>query len=839
MKNILIIEDNKLHQKKLKNLISEMDYNIEGVFAYGEASLDYIFNKKNNHPNLIIIDIVLKGDIDGYEVAKKINTEITVPIIFLTSSDININKHELKNQEASVFLNKPFTKQELKNNINLVLHKYEMHQKLQQNIKEQELLLETINIQIWYLKDEKTLGKVNKAHADFLGVDKSDIEDKNINKIMSKKEAEISKEGNKKVFNKKEKINTEEWIANGEGEKRLLSISKNPKLNAQGQVEFVVCSARDITSEHKLEQKLRKNRNYLQSIINTIPDIIMLLDENGNYRDVWTSRSENLIAPKEELIGENMTNFLPKAVTDKFKERCSLAINEGEMEKVEYKLNIDENIKYFEANLVAINNKNEILATIRNITESKNLENKLKYSKEMYETTFNSAPIGIIIEDKNGDILEVNKTMSDMSGYKKEELEGSNIIDKFVLPKFKDLAKKNIKKIINGKDLEYDIETPNKNGEIKNYHLKETNITLPDGNKGIISMHLDITERKKKEKKIEYLSYKDPLTDLYNRRYFEEEMKRLDTKRQLPISIIMADLNGLKIINDSYGHEKGDMILEKTAKILKDSIRKEDILARQGGDEFAILLPQTKKEEAQKVLSRIKSKTNKTSENIIPISIALGIATKINTEQNIEKILRIADDNMYQNKLSESKSSKSNIVQGLLNTLSAKSQETKEHAMRMTRLAHELGQKLGLSNSELNKLSLIATLHDIGKTTISEDILNKPKKLTDKEWKIMKEHPARGYKIASASEEFALVSKDILCHHEHWNGNGYPEGLKGKDIPYLARIISIIDAYDVMTNERPYSEAISNKEALAEIQEWAGEQFDPELARGFIELQEK
>ena len=234
------------------------------------------------------------------------------------------------------------------------------------------------------------------------------------------------------------------------------------------------------------------------------------------------------------------------------------------------------------------------------------------------------------------------------------------------------------------------------------------------------------------------MSYKDQLTDLYNRRFFEEEMKRLDTQRKLPISIIMADLNGLKIINDSYGHEKGDEILKRTAKILKNSIRKEDVLARQGGDEFAILLPQTQKDEAQEVINRIKRKTDKTRDEVIPISIALGVATKENKEQNIDNILKKADDNMYQNKLSESRSSKSNIVQGLLNTLSAKSPETKEHTKRMAELSKKLGNKLKLSNSELNKLSLLATLHDIGKTTISEEILKKTDKLTNAEWEMIK-----------------------------------------------------------------------------------------------------
>ncbi|MFN2341478.1 MAG: HD domain-containing phosphohydrolase [Halanaerobium sp.] len=312
---------------------------------------------------------------------------------------------------------------------------------------------------------------------------------------------------------------------------------------------------------------------------------------------------------------------------------------------------------------------------------------------------------------------------------------------------------------------------------------------------GIVEFVRDISERKQKEREIKYLLYRDALTGLYNRRFFEEEMQRLDTKRQLPISLIMADVNGLKIINDSYGHDTGDQLLKKAAAILKNTVREEDILARQGGDEFAILLPNTTAAEVSKVLNRIN-----------------------------------------QNKLSVSRSSKSKIVQGLLNILEAKSSETKEHAVRMTKLAFDFGESLGLSNSELNRLSLLATLHDIGKTNINQQILNKPDRLNKREWEIMKNHSEQGYKIASSSEEFALVADDIFAHHEHWDGRGYPRRLKGEDIPYLARIITIIDAFDVMTHDRPYSKAMSVEKALQEIKSCAGSQFDPELAAEFIAL---
>ncbi len=360
----------------------------------------------------------------------------------------------------------------------------------------------------------------------------------------------------------------------------------------------------------------------------------------------------------------------------------------------------------------------------------------------------------------------------------------------------------------------------------KTKHLKEKNSLLREKEKVI----------KEEKKEIEYQAFHDQLTDCYNRRFFEEEMKRLDTKRQLPISIIMADINGLKIINDTYGHSTGDDLLVKTAETLNDSIRQEDILARWAGDEFVILLPHTKKQKAQKIVKRINGKNKKLGVKDIPISIGLGVATKNKVNQNIKKVLEEADDNMYQNKLLESRSASNKIVQNLLNTLATKSSETRKHAMRMTRLAHDLGEELSLTLSELNSLSLLATLHDIGKTTISEDILTKAGKLTEKEWQIIKEHPERGYKIAFSSEEFTVVAEEILHHHEHWNGNGYPDGLAGEEIPYLSRIISIIDAYDVMTNDRPYSKAVSKEEALAEIKDCAGSQFDPELAHEFIEL---
>jgi len=601
--------------------------------------------------------------------------------------------------------------------------------------------------------------------------------------------------------------------------------------NMTGVVEFV----RDISDRLKQREKLEM----MNFTVNKSNLLIFRVKSDGIIEYVNDTVLDKLEYKREDLVGNN-TKKIVKAKDNyierekfwnRIKESKAITYERKFITKSGNKFPVEITSQYYN-----YEDKEYEFVFAKDITKRKEQEKKIKEQKAYFEQLFNNSTEAIVLLDNNHRVIKTNKKFESLFGFKQSELKNKNL-DNYILPEnLIDEGKNYTKRAKQGEKIAKESIRKTKNGQKINVYLQGFPIKLANGHIGIYAIYRDITERKKREEKIEYLSYKDQLTDLYNRRFFEEEMKRLDTQRKLPISIIMADLNGLKIINDSYGHEKGDEILKRTAKILKNSIRKEDVLARQGGDEFAILLPQTQKDEAQEVINRIKRKTDKTRDEVIPISIALGVATKENKEQNIDNILKKADDNMYQNKLSESRSSKSNIVQGLLNTLSAKSPETKEHTKRMAELSKKLGNKLKLSNSELNKLSLLATLHDIGKTTISEKILNKSENLSKEEWKILKEHSETGYKIATASNEFSVVAEEILSHHENWDGSGYPRGIKGENIPYLARIISIIDAYDVMTTNKPYSKAISKKAALNEIKECAGSQFDPELVEEFIEI---
>ena len=467
-----------------------------------------------------------------------------------------------------------------------------------------------------------------------------------------------------------------------------------------------------------------------------------------------------------------------------------------------------------------------------------NINNNLRH---YFSELIDILPVGVMIEDENGIILKVNRAMEKISGYSKDELLNRTVFETVVPDNQEKIARDNIKKILNGEVMMHELPSANSSGEERFIRLQERKIRLPNNEEGIISIQSDITDKIKSEEKIKYASYHDSLTDLYNRSYLEKEIQSLNQDNKLPLALIMADLNGLKLVNDTYGHHEGDKLLQKLAKILKKSCRDNDLIARWGGDEFVILLPETDKKSTKKVVKRINKKIANTflefeDGSKLPLSAAVGYGVKKHYFEDVFKILDDAESQMYKNKLTESRSIKSNILNTLLKTLSEKSQETSSHSNRMAELARKLAESIDLNQNQLNKLSLIAKLHDIGKTVIPEKILNKKDKLTAAEWKEIKTHPAVGNRILNATEEFSHISEEVLSHHERWDGTGYPRGLKEEEIPLLARIITVVDAYDVMTTKLVYKEAISKKEALKEIAENAGTQFDPKLAKIFVDL---
>ena len=298
----------------------------------------------------------------------------------------------------------------------------------------------------------------------------------------------------------------------------------------------------------------------------------------------------------------------------------------------------------------------------------------------------------------------------------------------------------------------------------------------------------------------------------------------------------MGDSNGLKMVNDVFGHEEGDKLLKSIAEIFKSICVDDDIIARVGGDEFALILPCVSQEKMNLIISKIKQMCKVGIGDPISTSIALGAAIKTKKNQSIEEVYKLAEDRMYNNKLVESKSIRSSIIASLKKTLEERTHETEAHAQRLKELSTKVGKIMDLYDSELDELALLAMLHDIGKIAIPDYILEKPSSLSEDEWKIMKSHCQIGYRIAVASPELAHIASLILSHHESWDGTGYPQGLKGEEIPLLSRIIAVVDSYDAMTNDRPYHAAVASETALRELERCSGTQFDSCIVETVIEV---
>lgn len=351
---------------------------------------------------------------------------------------------------------------------------------------------------------------------------------------------------------------------------------------------------------------------------------------------------------------------------------------------------------------------------------------------------------------------------------------------------------------------------------------------------GIFVIARDISERKKFEEDILYLSYHDQLTGLYNRRFFEVELARIDQPRNLPLTIVMGDVNGLKLINDSFGHSIGDQLLINIATSIRKACRADDIISRVGGDEFMLILPNTNTVEAIKVINRIKLNLAEVKVNNFELSVSFGYETKTNSDQDIAMLLKKTEDFLYQHKLYESASSRSKTIELIMKTLFEKNKREMLHSTRVSHICELIAKKMELPKEDVNQIRITGLMHDIGKIGIDESILNSEKTLSAEEWIEIRKHPEIGYRILSSSTEFSEVSEDVLQHHERWDGKGYPRGLKGEEISVKARIIAIADAYDAMTSDRAYRKALSIEYAIKEIEKYSGKHFDPFIVKIFL-----
>ena len=557
----------------------------------------------------------------------------------------------------------------------------------------------------------------------------------------------------------------------------------------------------------------------------------IILDDNGvpdNYEYISINEAFEKFTglKKENIIGKKVTEILPNIKNNEFDWiKCygDIAINDSEYEFEQY----SEELKKWYKIQVYSPKKYYFITYFIDVT------NQIK-ERELFRSTLISITEGIIVTDLYGKTMIINETAERITGWKKEDVLNSNVFEVFSIL---DTEKDNILNIIN-------------NGECikdKDYMLKSKigidipvvyNISPVKDRRGeiygMVVSFKDITKKINKDKEIDYITYHDGLTGAYNRNFYNEEIKKIDIEENLPISVIMGDVNGLKLTNDAFGHLMGDKLLVSATNIMTRVCRDNDIVVRWGGDEFIILLPKTKEEEVQKISERIKEECLKEKIEMINISISLGYDTKNTNDYDLEKSITNAEEMMYKIKMLDSKSVKSRTLKLIVNTLYEKSERDDLHSKNVSKICNLIGETMKMSKEKISELEILGDIHDIGKVGVSQSILNKVGELNSQEWEEVKKHPQIGYHIVSSSSDISFLGESVLTHHEWYNGSGYPKGLKGEEIPLMARILSIADAYDAMISYRPYRKTKTRDEAIEELRKYSGSQFDPQIVEIFI-----
>lgn len=457
------------------------------------------------------------------------------------------------------------------------------------------------------------------------------------------------------------------------------------------------------------------------------------------------------------------------------------------------------------------------------------------------DATLKSIGEAVIATDNLGHITMMNKQAELLTGIHITEALNKPFDQVILISDDKDQSE-------NGKTIQYVLKSKERvENETGSFLTNRTGITYPIEKTtapifnrqqeaiGVVIVIRDITERYKKQQEIEYLSMHDFLTNLHNRRYFVQELSKYDQEIYYPLGLLMVDLNGLKLFNDAYGHDIGDLALIQVAQTLTRVFDQGEVIARIGGDEFAIIIHNTtvdyiesKKAEVYEQLSGV------TIENI-GLTVAIGYELKKESSQDTEEILRIAENYMYRNKLSEGHSFRNHAIKAILKTLTDKYEEERIHSFKVSEYVLKIGQALGFKQDDLKELELAGLYHDIGKISVPDAILDKPGRLTEEEYNKIKLHTEVGYQILKAADEYSNLAEYALSHHERWDGKGYPRGLKEKEIPLFSRIIAVADSYEAMTADRVYRKKLTNEQAIDEIKKCAGTQFDPKIAKVFVE----
>jgi PAS domain S-box-containing protein/diguanylate cyclase (GGDEF)-like protein len=475
--------------------------------------------------------------------------------------------------------------------------------------------------------------------------------------------------------------------------------------------------------------------------------------------------------------------------------------------------------------------------------ESARAYGEARRSEERFRDAFQGAPIGMALTSlepgEAGKLIQVNPALCRIFGYSEEDLVGRDF-RKFVHPDDKQASDGLLSSISSGELTDQQVERRYVHAD---GHPIWINITVsvlrdeaghPQYGLGQVQ---DVTDRRHAQDELTHLALHDSLTGLPNRRKLLGDLgDRLpgpDDSHEL--LLLLFDLDGFKAYNDAFGHPAGDALLERFGGRLSDALGEDACAYRMGGDEFCVLAPHD--EDDDELIAGTLSALTEQGDSF-SITASHGSVVLPTDASDAAEALRVADRRMYARKQSGRASAGRQSADVLLQILAERSSELGTHLDEVTDLCERVAEHLGLPDEETGPLLQAAALHDVGKASVPDEILYKPGPLDDTEWEFMRRHTLIGERIMLAAPALARAAKLVRGSHERWDGGGYPDGLREVHIPLGARIIAVCDSYDAMTSDRPYRKAMGQEEALSELRNCAGTQFDPEVVEAFAKAVE-